>query len=291
MSVKNNSHVLKKGGKNLNFENWKVYHPNGKHMFTCGEKKASWYLERGLATIINEFSIQLNFNPKGSGFHDNEEFGRHERQPICVVSGSYDELQRHHIVPYCYRSYFTDEYKSKNHHDVVLINQHKHAEYEVFANIFKDEIAKIYGIKTIAELNYEYSMIIREFNSKRSYVLSLLHSLFVSYDKIPYKLIKDKLQITSNELKIDYDFLCNLNYIQLYKLYVILKKKYNDEYIEFKEKYRLEYDHGYQLVNLLDSDEKITEFIKLWRKHFIKYAKPKYMPQGWSINFRVKTNL
>ena len=38
--------VLQEGGKNLNTENWKVYHPNGKHMFTCGEKKASWYLEK-----------------------------------------------------------------------------------------------------------------------------------------------------------------------------------------------------------------------------------------------------
>ena len=41
----------------------------------------------------------------------------------------------------------------------------------------------------------------------------------------------------------------------------------------------------------LDSHEKIEEFVKMWRAHFVQTMKPKYMPEGWSINFRVKVEL
>ena len=86
MEIKAKTNTLKLGSKNLNSENWKVFHPNGKHMFTCGEKKVKWYLDRKLAVIIGIKSIELSFNPKGSGFEDNEVFGRSIRETKCVVS-------------------------------------------------------------------------------------------------------------------------------------------------------------------------------------------------------------
>ncbi len=106
------NNILKVGSKNLNTENWKVYHPSGRHMFTCGEKKANWYLDRNLAKLIGKKKITLTFSPKGNGFEDNEEFGRSIREARCVVSGIEDGLQRHHIVPYCYRTYFPERFKS-----------------------------------------------------------------------------------------------------------------------------------------------------------------------------------
>ena len=57
--------------------------------------------------------IRLTFMPKGNGFEDNEVFGRSMREAKCVVSGLEDGLQRHHIVPYCYRTYFPEIYKKK----------------------------------------------------------------------------------------------------------------------------------------------------------------------------------
>ena len=60
--------VLQIGSKNHNSENWKVYHPNGKHMFTCGEKKALWYLKKiddngaklGIKLVNLKSSLNLN---------------------------------------------------------------------------------------------------------------------------------------------------------------------------------------------------------------------------------------
>ena len=97
---KTRSNILKIGGKNLNTENWEVYHPNGTHMFTCGEKKATWYLDRNLAKKTAEGKIMLTFEPKGTGFESDEVFGKTIRETICVVTGNPEGLQRHHIVPY-----------------------------------------------------------------------------------------------------------------------------------------------------------------------------------------------
>ena len=76
------NNILKLGSKNLNAENWEVYHPDGTHMFTCGEKKATWYLERDLAKRTADGRIQLTFEPKGNGFETNEIFGKSVREAI-----------------------------------------------------------------------------------------------------------------------------------------------------------------------------------------------------------------
>lgn len=288
---KKHNNILKIGSKNLSFENWKVYHPSGRHMFTCGEKKAQWYLERELAIQIGDKEIRFTFDPKGIGFEDNEEFGRGVRENRCVVSGVEDGLQRHHIVPYCYRMYFPEAFKSKNHHDVVLINHEIHGEYEQMANAFKDEIARIYGVKTINQLNIEYTTKLRELGKKNSILMNAIHSIFKCYNRMPDETKFEKLQFISNEIGVSFDFIRQLTYIQLYKLYLIVKEVHNVEIENFKKEYREYYDHGYRVVQKLDTEEKIEDFVKLWRTHFIKTMNPKYMPHGWSIDFRIKTKL
>jgi hypothetical protein len=39
---------------------------------TCGAKKVTWYLRRGLARVVSEnpTTIQLNFEPRGRGHAD-----------------------------------------------------------------------------------------------------------------------------------------------------------------------------------------------------------------------------
>lgn len=54
---------------------------------------------------------------------------------------------------------------------------------------------------------------------------------------------------------------------------------------------RANFDHGYYVVQKLDTEEKIEEFVKLWRNHFINTMKPKFMPKGWSVDFRIKTKI
>lgn len=287
MNKKNN--VLVNGSNNFNLENWDVYHPNGKHMFTCSGKKAHWYLDRGLAIEIGNFQIQLTFEPSGDGFSDNEMFGHSIRKPICVVSGVNYDLQRHHIIPYCYRKHFPAKYKIKNHHDVVLINHDLHAKYEVEANKYKDILAQKYGIRSITEYNKLYLRLLKNFNRDKVLILGKISSLFNGYGKISDNIIKDNLKFVAKKTGLDYELLINCNYIQLMKLYQELNNEYIYEYNLFKQRHAQFYDHGWHLVQKLNTDKKIEEFVKLWRKHFIETMKPQYMPKGWSINFRHKT--
>jgi hypothetical protein len=286
---KNN--ILKVGSNNLNVENWKVYHPNGKHMFTCGEKKARWYLDRNLAIEYGKKKIKFTFTPKGNGFEDNEEFGKTAREPICVVTGVDSDLQRHHIVPYCYRTFFPEKYKSKNHHDVVLINHDIHSEYEKYAITFKDEIARIYGVKTISEYNAEYTQKLREIGKDNSILLNTIHSLFKTYGKVSNDVKLEKLRFISEKTELPLEFIRNLTYVQMYKFYLLLKDAYLTELYVFKKENRLAYDHGFHVIQKLDTEEKIEDFVKLWRNHFIDTMKPLYMPKGWSIDFRIKTKI
>jgi hypothetical protein len=288
---KEKNNILKHGSKNLNTENWKVYHPSGRHMFTCGEKKAQWYLDRSLAVEIGNKKIRLTFIPKGNGFEDDEEFGRGIREARCVVSGLEEGLQRHHIIPYCYRSYFPEVFKSKNHHDVVLINNIIHGDYEQLANLFKDEIGRIYGVKTINEFNVEYTAKLREIGKKNAILLNAIHSLFKCYGRITYEVILEKISFISEETGIPYETVKRYSYIQMYKLYEMLKEVHITETEKFKAEYRQEYDHGYHVVRQLDTEEKIEDFVKLWRNHFIDTMQPQYMPTGWSIDFRIKTKI
>ena len=285
------NNILKVGSKNLNAENWEVYHPNGTHMFTCGEKKAAWYLERDLAKRTADGKIMLTFEPKGNGFENNEIFGKSVREAICVVTGVADGLQRHHIVPYCYRTYFPEQYKSKNHHDVVLIQHEKHSEYERLATRYKDVIAKMFNVKTISESNIEYTAKLREIGKPNAILLSTLHSLFKTYGKISDDVKLEKLLSISEATGLPFKTVCNYTYVQLYKMYLLLKEEHLKEQYEFKQNNRISYDHGYHVVQKLDTEEKMVEFVKLWRNHFIETMKPEFMPIGWSVDFRIKTNI
>jgi hypothetical protein len=286
---KNN--ILQIGSKNLSSENWKVYHPSGRHMFTCGEKKAYWYLERNLAELTGERMIKLTFIPKGNGFEDDEEFGRSSRIVQCVVTGISEGLQRHHIVPYCYRTYFPEIYKSKNHHDVVLMNFEIHSEYEQKANEFKDEIARIYNVKTIGELNAEYTLKLRELGKPNAVILNTIHSIFKIYGRLSQEELLDKLHYIADNSNLPFETLIKYNYIQLFKLYQLLREDHINEIYEFKGIYRKQYDHGYHVVQKLDTEEKIEDFVKLWRNHFVDTMQPLFMPTGWSVDFRIKTKI
>jgi len=288
---KERNNILKTGSNNLNAENWKVFHPNGHHMFTCGGKRANWYIDRDLAKVIGDNEIQFLFEPKGNGYEDDEDFGRSVRQIRCVVSGENESLQRHHIVPYCYRKYFPEEFKSKNHHDVVLLKYDIHGNYEKEAHKYKDELAKKYKVKTITELNFEYTTSLRDLGTWNAILINTIYSLFKSYGKIPQEAIITKLKFISEEMGIPYETVKTYNYIQLYKLYLILKETHVREVYEFKGENRKLYDHGYHMIQKLDTEEKLRKFVVLWRKHFVETMKPKYLPDGWSVNFRIKTKI
>jgi len=45
--------------------------------------------------------------------------------------------------------------------------------------------------------------------------------------------------------------------------------------------------HGKILVEQLGED-RLPDFIKLWRNHFLKTMNPKFLPLGWSVDHKIE---
>jgi len=120
--------------KNIIYGNCKVFSPQDELMFLCLEKKAKWYLDRGLAIIVKEdpLEIKLTFQPNGKGHTFNSAYYLAKKENKCVVCGETDikELTKHHVVPSEYVKHFPLEVKSRSSHDIVAICQKCHYDYE-----------------------------------------------------------------------------------------------------------------------------------------------------------------
>jgi len=248
------------------YGNIQVIHPNGSLMFCANDKKARWYLSRGLAVVIRDYppAIQLTFEPKGPG-----RAGDHQsliyKQNICVVCGSedVDSINRHHIVPYCYRRHFPVSIKERNDYDVVAICFDCHSIYEQLATKLKRQIAKDY--KAPLDIAPTEEMLGRWQASKAAHTLRLYREV-IPNDRILYleKRIRQYLGKSDGDYLTD-DEINKMADIGL-KTGAVSK----------------EFLHGHQVAQVvLSSETSIHAFFLLWRQHFIQTVSPKFMPAGW----------
>lgn len=276
--------TLKDGSRKFDTsDNWKVFHPNGKHMFTTSKRKADWYLRKTAAVVVGDNEIQLIRIPNGEGFADHEIFGLLPRVNQCVVCAALENLQRHHVVPYHYRKFMPVDYKSRNHHDVVLICRKHHEQYEVIAKDYKTYIARKYDVGTIEELNNAYITTVVERLRRKFKISKLLNTIIRDYNEIPI----NKIEVIANELTSMLSF--NVLEKTFDDLELIHKKLNKSIEREKKEVLNVDdYFHGKMVINKFTTHEHYEEFIKGWRQHFLDTMQPQFMPIGWSINFRCK---
>lgn len=237
------------------YGNYQVLSPEGHLMFRCDEKKANWYLKRGLAERDNKdpLIVKLNFTPKGLGNH-NKKYGLSEIENICVVCGSNEFLTRHHVVPICYRKFFPIDKKSHNFHDVLSLCADCHENYEKFAFLRKIELSKKYK----APINGEI------INNKDVLRIKRISSCLVDNDNsIPRKRIK--------EIRKD---------IKSHFSWKRLTKKRINAIINSEVKI-YNRTHGEIVISKVNN---IDEFVKEWRNHFIENNNCKYLPKNWSID-------
>ena len=214
-------------------------------------RKAKWYLKNNLAKIICEdpLKLQLTFQNKGCG-NKNDPYLISQKETICVVCGSVEDLTRHHVVPYCYRKFLPMELKDKDHYDVLLVCSDCHFGYEKKAFKFKQDLKVKYGIPRNGILKYP------------SYILSLVNTLTKHWDKIP----EDKRNKMLREVR---DCLGeNLEKDDLFSLSI----SHKDNTIKSGEQMLVEKIEDYQ------------EFIILWRKHFVDTMNPKFLHDFWTVD-------
>lgn len=245
--------------KNPIYGNWRFYHPEGSFMFYSDQRRAEWYLSKGLAVKTGDKEIKLTFSPKGYGAPF-DLYGSSSKDNVCVVCGLKEgDLTRHHVVPKCYRRFFPEEYKSNNSHDVVAICDSHHIEYEEEAQALKAKLDVQYEEITIQQIN----KLDLTFMTAKKFLYCLMDR--DKYNKIP----KSRLDFMQSEVKQALNISelpQNLN--TLYNSIKIGRKNTNLKY-------------GKIIVSKLDS---IQDFVEMWRSHFIKTMKPKFMPAGWELH-------
>lgn len=274
--------VLKNGSRKFDLsDNWKVFHPNGKHMFTTSKRKADWYLTRNICRIIEgEKSIQFIEEPNGLGFAEHEIFGLQPRVNKCVVCGEEHNLQRHHVVPYHYRKFMPLIYKSRNHHDVVLICRKHHEEYEQIAKFYKNEISKRFNVDSIEVMNAKQISFMVSNLKEQFKAVKLLDTLLNRYNDIPEERVIWIAIELEQTLGID---ILDMSFDQIDEL---LHK--TDKMIKAKKSQLMNVEnfyHGKAVIAKLKHKKQFELFIKGWRVHFVESMKPQFMPVGWSVDF------
>lgn len=233
------------------YGNIKVLSQAGDLLFRASDKKIQWYLSKGLATKVDEETIQLTFEHAGTAT-TGDTFTLSEKVNQCVVCGTIDNLTKHHVVPYWYRKHFPLKYKCHSSHDVLLVCRECHSWYERrFADPFKLQLASEYDIplyskEALAKLRQQM----------------LAKAILNHKEKMP--------KVRQEDLII--------------RLAIELGDFPNDEEIvklssdDFEKESR--YCHGKSVV------EKVVDlqsFVERWRQHFVDSMRPRYLPKGWSI--------
>jgi hypothetical protein len=234
------------------YGNCQVLSPDNILMFRCDDKRAKWYLNKKLAEIINEcpLKIRLKFQPKGLGNHG-KKFGLIKMENQCVNCGKTNELNRHHVVPYCYRKFFPLYLKSHNFHDVLALCISCHENYERSANKLKEDLSIIYNAPINGEINEDKELI--------------------KYIKISITLLNNKIpKSKSANLKKILKDRFNIKKLTTNKLKEISSIKVNI----------VNRTHGEIVMSKTSNIQKFTE---MWRKHFIDNNDCTFLPKNWSI--------
>lgn len=249
--------------KEAPYYNCLIVDPDGKRLGFCDRKKELSYLRKGLAVVVSGYetkAIKLNFRPNWGNRPLLEE-DLIPRDNICVVCGTSVGLTRHHIVPSCYRCHLPLHLKDHNPYDIVAICTDDHNSYEKKAEEFKRELAIEFGVVSPFSQNEEFLL--------RKNAISAANVLLNNSDKLPENrkiALKNKVDIFLGKEAGHFDL------VQLS----------NSSTIGNKERFT----HGVELVNKLHGIDEFNRFIIRWRMHFVKFAKPKFLPKGWAVDRR-----
>lgn len=243
------------------YESFSMIHPDGTLMCHCNEKKANWYVNRKLAKWIDDKKFQLNFVPNGYGKSKNPYYVQ-SMENQCVVCGTKENLNKHHVVPYVFRSRFPVEMKESNHHDILPTCVDCHENYEGHATKFKEELANKIGLTMNISSMSDKQKNNRKILSARTLLKKIQNGELVDNNGKVINIPKERL--TKLKAKAAEE---------LSEEVPINGAIWADKIVE----------------NILENNQ-LFNFVKSWRRHFIQYANPKYLPNHWSIDSPLETS-
>jgi exonuclease 3'-5' domain-containing protein 2 len=242
------------------YDNCSIYSPDNVLMCYCSRRRIDFYLKNDLAVKIDDNSIKLKFIPHGLGHNNEHPYLLEIKKNQCVVCGTEKGLTRHHVVPHAFRVHIQSKFYLRfGHYDVLPLCVICHGTYDTehqtpFVKKLFDEHEIKFESKVI--YNKDIGKIV-----KSAYAL-INHKDTLPEDKKVYLegLIKEYYGI---ELLTD-EIIINATKIENWKQ----KKDWESPYKQLLNKYET------------------NEFFILWRKHFVKAMKPKFLLKSWAVDVK-----
>lgn len=235
------------------YDNYRIFHPDGTLLSYCSKKKANWYIKKNLG-ILKGKDVYLTFEPNGYGDPEEILAGRENK---CVISGETKELTKHHVIPYMFRKHFPLEYKDKNSCDIVLLTRQLHNEYEEKATELKIKLITDFVDPFLVEQNDMWSICKKRYNTITN-----------NYDNLPH----------------DKQVFIKMSYEGLVDKYGFDTNTFNHN----EPKYTITSPYLDLIYNEVIVNVGIINLIALWKLHFLKVAKPQYLPDWWKWdNYKV----
>uniref|UniRef100_A0A1I8G8B8 3'-5' exonuclease domain-containing protein n=1 Tax=Macrostomum lignano TaxID=282301 RepID=A0A1I8G8B8_9PLAT len=274
-----NKKLPKFARQNPLYHNCQMLAPDDELMCTLDKRKADWYTERGLATVVSTdpiLIIRLNFEPSGRPRGD-QAYYLAERDNRCVVCGSVQGLQRKKIVPEEFRRHFPELLKSHKSHDILLLCGRCHAISERHTEAFKKELIHEFGLETASHT------VAADQRAKSLAKALLAHASGKA--NIPEarltEISSELKQIIATDLTTDAEDSDDededsINSIPIKKLQAIVASAAKTPAQQSSQLARI------VVQKCLDSG-RLLELERRWRDHFLTSMKPKYLPEGWSV--------
>ena len=287
------------------FDNCKILKPNGEILSCCSAKGMRWYLKKGLAEVVDEKTVKLNFEPKIRGLKF-DEYHQSVKESQCFVCGIRDNLCKFAVVPECYRQYIDDKYNDKANriHDCIplCISCNKRGAH--CQNMVRDRLCKQYSVPhyKLDRKTAEYSKL---YKAKKA-AWALTSKGKGKKNKIPIKRKLVLLQDICDFGQLEYEIIYseseqtkeNINDMMGYD--DLIRIKGNEDGITNTEIINAQIDklnemkndnldkkqwelHSEALVDVFKGNE--LEFIELWRQSFVDNMKPRFLPEIWSVSF------
>mmetsp|Transcript_5432 Transcript_5432/g.12825 ORF Transcript_5432/g.12825 Transcript_5432/m.12825 type:complete len:372 (+) Transcript_5432:85-1200(+) len=246
------------------YDNIEMYDPDGDLLCTIAQKKANWYVKKDLGTWNKtKTAIHLRFKPKGKS---ENVYNQSQKQNICVSCGDDKHHMRHYVVPYCYRTLLPEKYKTHMAHDIVILCPD--------CSLTSNQATQRRQKELESKLRKDPSTAKKVIPSKELYhIRSCALAIMNHGDKLPPAKLEEYQTVIRKHHKLD-------KQEQLSK--EILQETIDMEFTIPNENFI----PGAQLVvdALNEDDDKIADFIRDWRYHFLETMHSRYLPIGWDVD-------
>ncbi|XP_008487602.1 exonuclease 3'-5' domain-containing protein 2 [Diaphorina citri] len=246
----------------------------GQVLCTCDRKKAQWYLDKDLGSLVREdpFTVRLSFQPEGFDREDCKYYSEEKRNQ-CVVCGSEERysLVKKYIVPHEYRKYLPDYMKDRRSHDVLLMCYRCHMRSNMKDQAMRKSLARLCNAPLDSKTNKAVTHV-DEIRKVKSAARALLRHTRTK--QLPDERFFDLVSLVDDYFVGDPRYK-GLSMIQLIQIgSQLCETVQNAEFVS----------HGQAVVTYFQERDQLELFETRWRQHFLETMRPEYLPKHWSLH-------